>query len=91
MENEIQVLEYITKSLASYPEEVLIEKTIDERGVLLTVIARKEDLGRLIGRQGSTATAIRSVMRVHGAKNGQRICVIFRDQENVSQEDPDLH
>ncbi|MDR0887394.1 MAG: KH domain-containing protein [Candidatus Nomurabacteria bacterium] len=65
-----QFVEYIVKALAEKPEDVQIERTIDERGVLLKLSVSPEDLGRVIGKAGATAQAIRTLLRALGLKDG---------------------
>lgn len=74
MQNEdIQVLEFIIKSIVSFPEDVKIDRKVDEMGVLLTVDCAQQDMGKLIGREGNTAKAIRTLLRVVGMKNNARV------------------
>ena len=67
-----QFVEYIVKNLAEKPEEVRVERTIDEKGVLLTLTVSEEDLGRIIGRRGATAQSLRALLRALGVKNDAR-------------------
>lgn len=67
-----QFVEYIVTNLVSKPEDVKIERTIDEKGVLLTLTVNDEDLGRVIGRRGSTAQSLRALLRALGTKNDAR-------------------
>lgn len=67
-----QFIEYIVKSLVGHPEEVKIERRIDEKGVLLELIVNPEDLGRVIGKRGATAQSIRTLLRALGTKNDAR-------------------
>lgn len=67
-----QFVEYIVKSLVGKPEAVVIERRIDEKGVLLELTVDPEDLGRVIGKKGATAQSIRSLLRALGTKNGAR-------------------
>lgn len=68
-----QFLEYVVKSLVDKPEKVVIKRTVDEMGVLLTLTVDPEDMGKIIGRQGNTAKAIRILLRVVGMKNNARV------------------
>jgi predicted RNA-binding protein YlqC (UPF0109 family) len=68
-----EFLEFIVKSLVSYPDDVKVERTVDERGVLLSLKVNPQDIGKVIGRQGSTAQAIRSLLRIVGMKNNAHI------------------
>jgi predicted RNA-binding protein YlqC (UPF0109 family) len=67
-----QFLEYVVKSLVGHPDEVKVERTIDEKGVLLVLTVHPEDLGRVIGRRGSTAQSLRTLLRALGTKNDAR-------------------
>ena len=73
MELDRQFLEYIVKALVDHPEDVKIIRTVDEMGVLLTMDVHAEDMGKIIGRSGNTAKAIRTLLRVVGMKNGARV------------------
>lgn len=68
-------LEYIVKGLTDHPDDVKVTKTIDEMGVLLTLDVNPEDMGQIIGRQGATAKAIRTLIRVCGMKTQARVNV----------------
>ena len=80
-EMDQEFLEFIVKSVVDNPEEVKVERTIDERGVLLTLTVSPQDMGMIIGRQGSTAKAIRTLLRVVGAKNDARINLKINEPE----------
>jgi predicted RNA-binding protein YlqC (UPF0109 family) len=62
-------LEYIVKALVDHPEDVKIDRKIDERGVLLVLHVNPMDMGQVVGRKGATAKAIRSLLRIVGIKN----------------------
>lgn len=67
-----QFVEYIVKTLVNNPDKVVVEREIDERGVLLSLSVDPEDVGRVIGKRGATAQSIRTLLRVLGTKNGAR-------------------
>lgn len=67
-----QFIEYIVKALVGDPDAVSINRTIDERGVLLELTVAPEDLGRVIGKRGGTAQSIRTLLRALGTKNDAR-------------------
>lgn len=67
-----QFIEYIVKSLVGNPDAVRVDRTIDEKGVLLELTVDPEDLGRVIGKRGSTAQSLRSLLRALGTKNDAR-------------------
>ena len=67
-----QFIEYVVKSLVGNPEAVIVERIIDEKGVLLTLTVDPEDLGRVIGKRGATAQSLRTLLRALGTKNEAR-------------------
>lgn len=67
-----QFIEFVVKTLVNNPDEVKVTREIDERGVLLSLTVAPEDVGRVIGKRGATAQAIRTLLRVLGTKNGAR-------------------
>ncbi len=73
MENDVQFLEFVVKALVEYPQDVKITRTVDEMGVLMTLNVNAADMGKIIGREGNTAKAIRTLLRVVGMKNNARV------------------
>ena len=74
MEPEHAFLDYIIKSIVDHPEAVVIERTADNLGVLLTLTVHPEDMGRVIGKDGKLATlALRPLLRVFGMKHNARV------------------
>lgn len=67
-----QFIEFVVKSLVNNPDAVSIERTIDEKGVLLELTVDPEDLGRVIGKRGATAQSLRTLLRALGTKNEAR-------------------
>ena len=67
-----QFVEYVVKSLVEHPDDVAVERMIDEKGVLLTLTVNPEDLGRVIGKRGGTAQSLRTLLRALGTKNDAR-------------------
>ena len=84
-ELDFQFLEYVVKSLVDNPDAVKIERTVDEMGVLLTLMVHAEDMGKIIGRQGNTAKAIRILLRVVGMKNNARVNLKINEPEGGSR------
>lgn len=72
-EKDAAFLEYVVKALVDHPEEVHIERKVDEMGVLVTLDVHPDDMGNIIGRNGSTAKAIRTLLRVIGFQNNARV------------------
>jgi predicted RNA-binding protein YlqC (UPF0109 family) len=81
MERDQQFLEYVVKALVDNPDDVKIARTVDEMGVLLTLSVNKDDMGKVIGRSGQTAKAIRTVLRVVGMKNDARVNLKIEEPE----------
>jgi uncharacterized protein len=81
MERDQQFLESLVKSLVDHPESVHINRTVDEMGVLLTLDVHAEDMGKIIGRSGNTAKAIRTLLRVVGMKNDARVNLKINEPE----------
>lgn len=67
-----QFIEYIVKSVVGHPDDVEVERVIDEKGVLLTLTVNPDDLGRVIGKRGVTAQSLRTLLRALGTKNDAR-------------------
>ena len=78
---EIQFLEYVVKALVDNPNDVKIERTVDEMGVLVKLTVNPTDMGKIIGRQGNTAKAIRTLLRVIGMKNNARVNLKINEPE----------
>ena len=83
-----QFVEYIVKSLVGHPDDVVVERVIDEKGVLLTLTVNPEDLGRVIGKRGVTAQSLRTLLRALGTKNDARynLKIVNNDDERESYE-----
>jgi predicted RNA-binding protein YlqC (UPF0109 family) len=73
MEQDQQFVEYVVKGLVDHPEEVRTERKVDEMGVLITLFVDQQDFGQVIGRNGQTAKALRTLLRIVGAKNRSRV------------------
>jgi len=74
-------LEYLIKALVDHPEDVKIDRRVDEMGVLLSLKVNPEDMGQIIGKEGSTARAIRSLVRIVGLKNHARVNLKIEEPE----------
>ncbi len=68
-----QFLEFLIKSIVDHPEDVKVDRKVDEMGVLLTLKVNPLDMGQVVGKRGSTAQAIRSLLRIVGIKNNARV------------------
>jgi predicted RNA-binding protein YlqC (UPF0109 family) len=91
-----QFIEYIVKSVVGHPDDVLVDRIIDEKGVLLTLTVNPEDLGRVIGKRGVTAQSLRTLLRALGTKNDARynLKIVNNDGQvgaMVSSDDQESH
>lgn len=81
MYTDQQFVETLVKALVAHPEDVKADRTVDEMGVLITLHVNPEDMGYVIGRQGQTARAIRTLLKVVGAKNNARVNLKIHEPE----------
>jgi hypothetical protein len=88
MSDDKAFLEYIVKALVDNPNDVKIDRTVDEMGVLITMTVNGADMGKIIGRQGNTAKAIRTLLRVIGMKNNARVNLKINEPEGGKVEAP---
>jgi predicted RNA-binding protein YlqC (UPF0109 family) len=95
-ERDQEFLEFVVKGLVEHPEDVKISRVVDEMGVLLTLDLNADDMGKVIGRAGNTARAIRTLLRVVGMKHNARVNLKINEpagstrmsgQSNVTGED----
>lgn len=80
-----EFLEYLVKSIVDHPDEVKIERKVDERGVLLSLKVNPLDMGQVVGRQGATAKAIRSLLRIVGIKNNAHVSLQIEEPAGGSR------
>ncbi len=78
-------VEFLVKSIVDHPDDVQVERKIDEMGVLLTLKVNSQDMGQVVGRQGATAKAIRSLLRIVGIKNNARVNLKIEEPEGGSR------
>ncbi len=83
MQPDLVFVDYIIKQLVEYPEDVQIDRSVDEKGVLLKLIVNKSDLGRVIGKRGANAQSIRTLLRALGMRNNARynLKIVDTDRE----------
>ncbi len=80
-EQDVQFLEFVVKALVDNPNDVKIKRTVDEMGVLMNLDVNPADMGKIIGREGNTAKAIRTLLRVVGMKNNARVNLKINEPE----------
>lgn len=83
VEKDQEFIEYVVKSIVNHPEDVKAERTVDERGVLITLHINQDDMGYVIGRQGQTARALRILLKIVGAKTNARVNLKIYEPEGA--------
>jgi len=76
-----EFLEYVVKALVDNPDDVKVDRKVDEMGVLLSLKVNAQDMGQIIGKAGSTARALRSLIRIVGLKNHARVNLKIEEPE----------
>ncbi|MCX6761351.1 MAG: KH domain-containing protein [Candidatus Moranbacteria bacterium] len=82
---DIEFVEYVVKQVVNNPDDVKVERKIDEMGVLITLDVNPEDMGMIIGREGATAKALRTLLRVIGARNNARVNLKINEPEGSTR------
>ena len=85
MEKDQEFLEFLVKSIVDHPDDVKVDRKVDEMGVLLTLKVNPMDMGQIVGRQGSTAKSIRSLLRIVGVKNHARVNLKIEEPEGSTR------
>jgi hypothetical protein len=80
-----EFLEYLVKSIVDHPDDVKVDRKVDEMGVLLSLKVNPQDMGQVVGREGSTAKAIRTLLRIVGIKNNARVNLKIEEPEGSSR------
>ena len=84
-EKDQEFVESVVKEIVSKPDAVKVNRSIDEKGVLLELTVDPEDMGVIIGKEGKTAKSIRTLLRVLGAKNDSRVNLKIVEPEGSSR------
>lgn len=79
-----EFVEYVVKALVDNADKVKVDRRVDEMGVLITLDVAAEDMGKIIGRDGATAKALRTLLRVVGMKNNARVNLKINEPEGRS-------
>jgi hypothetical protein len=80
-----EFLEFLVKSIVDHPDDVKVDRKVDEMGVLLSLKVNPQDMGQVVGRQGATAKAIRSLLRIVGIKNNARVNLKIEEPEGSTR------
>ena len=73
MVTDKEFVEFIIREIVDNPDDVKVERKVDEMGVLISLTVNPKDMGQVVGKSGSTAKSIRTLLRVIGAKNNARV------------------
>ena len=84
-----EFVEQTVKAIVDHPEDVKTKRTVDEMGVLIELSVHPEDMGKIIGKEGRTAKAIRILLRVLGAKNNARVNLKIAEPEGSTYVRPE--
>lgn len=80
-----EFLENLVKAIVDHPDDVQVDRKVDEMGVLLSLKVHPQDMGQVVGRQGSTAKAIRTLLRIVGIKNNARVNLKIEEPEGSTR------
>lgn len=86
---DVAFVEFNVRSIVERPEDIKIERTVDEKGVLLQLTVHPDDLGRVIGKAGANAQSLRTLLRALGTKNDARYHLKITDNGTRSTDDDD--
>ncbi len=87
---DVEFLEYVVKGLVDNPKAVKVDRKVDEMGVLITLDVDPADMGKIIGKSGNTAKAIRTLLRVVGMKNNSRVNLKINEPEGNNRPMPKM-
>ena len=88
MNKDQEFLEFVVKSIVDHPDDVKVDRKVDEMGVLLSLRVNPQDMGVVVGREGATAKSIRSLLRIVGIKNNARVNLKIEEPEGGRQARP---
>ncbi len=84
-ETDRDFVEYVVQQIVNNPKDVVVTRTVDEMGVLISVKVNPEDMGLLIGKEGSTAKALRTLARIIGMRNNARVNLRIEEPEGSTR------
>lgn len=76
-------VEYVVRQIVDSPDKVIVTRTVDDMGVLLTLTVDKNDMGKIIGKSGQTAKSLRVLVRMIGSRNNERVNLKIAEPEEV--------
>ena len=84
-EMDKEFVEYVVKALVNHPDEVQVRRSVDDMGILLELSVNPEDMGKVIGKAGATAKSLRTLLRVLGSHNDERVNLKIVEPEGGSR------
>jgi predicted RNA-binding protein YlqC (UPF0109 family) len=88
-EMDKEFVEYVVKALVNHPDEVVVRRSVDDMGILLELSVNPEDMGKVIGKAGATAKSLRTLLRVLGSHNDERVNLKIIEPEGSDYERPE--
>src|SRR3990167_4598131 len=88
MEKDQAFVLMVIKEIVEHPDDVKVDRKVDEMGVLLTLTVNPEDMGKIIGKEGRTAKAVRTLLRVLGARQNARVNLKIEEPEGSTYVPP---
>lgn len=85
-EMDKEFVEYVVKALVNHPDEVQVRRSVDDMGILLELTVNPEDMGKVIGKAGATAKSLRTLLRVLGSHNDERVNLKIVEPEGSTHE-----
>lgn len=81
MSSDREFVEFLARSIVDHPDEVKVERIVDDRGTLLKLFVNPADVGQMVGRGGMTARAMRTMLRIWGMRNHERVNLKIMDTD----------
>lgn len=88
-EMDKEFVEYVVKALVNHPDDVSVHRSVDDMGILLELTVNPEDMGKVIGKAGATAKSLRTLLRVLGSHNDERVNLKIVEPEGGTHERPE--
>lgn len=82
---DIEFVRFVVEQIVEDSSQIELERTVDEMGVLITLKVDKEDMGKIIGKNGQTAKALRILLRIIGSKNNARVNLKIVEPEKAEE------
>ena len=91
MSSDREFIEFLARSIVDHPDDVRVERIVDERGTLLKLFVNPSDVGQMVGRNGMTARAMRTMLRIWGMRNRERVNLKIMDTDRGGEAAEPMH